>query len=291
MEDNMLILPDGRQIAYVEYGNPNGKPIILFHGNRNSRLMYEFISDYAYKSNLYVIVPDRPGYGLSDFYSHGSSIVDYPSDVTFLADSLDIDRFAVFGYSCGGPFALACAWKIPERITAVGVFASIGPLNPESSFGIPSGLRTLYWLSGRIPWSVRISLGITSYVVKHHIDTYLKIIHSSLSKTDKEIYGRLGLREKLRADRIDGVRQGGWAAAYDLSLAAKWPIPLDQINTRVHLWQGLEDKVVGRMGNYMARYISDCEAIFMTWVGHYWIFDHLPRMLDELLEYDVKSSI
>jgi len=283
MEDQILILPDGRQIAYMEYGNPNGKPVILFHGNRNSRLMFEFISDYAYKSNLYVIVPDRPGYGLSDFYSPGCSLVDYPSDVIFLADSLGIDRFAVFGYSSGGPSALSCAWKIPERLTAVGVFAGVGPLNWESSFGISTSLRTLYWVSGRIPWGVRISLEIASYVVRHHLDTYLKIIHSSLSKIDKEIYVRLGLREKLRADRIEGFRQGGRAAAYDLSLAGKWPIPLDEINIRTYLWQGLEDKVVGAMGNYMARYISNCEAIFMSGVGHYWIFDHLPQMLEELL--------
>lgn len=283
MDDQLLILPDGRQLAYIEYGNPNGKPIIMFHGNRNSRLMYEFISDYADKSGLYVVVPDRPGYGLSDFYSRGCSLVDYPSDVMFLADSLGIDRFAVFGYSSGGPFALSCAWKIPERLTAVGIFASVGPLNWESSFGIPVALRTLYWFSGRMPWSVRISLEIASFIVKHHLDTYLRIIHSSLSKTDREIYVRLGLRDKLRADRIEGFRQGGRAATYDLSIAGKWPIPLEEISIRTHLWQGLEDKVVGAMGSYMAKHISDCEAIFISGVGHYWIFDHLPQMLEKLL--------
>ena len=39
-----------------------------------------------------------------------------------LADHLGINEFVIFAPSGGGPFALACAWQIPDRLAAVGVF-------------------------------------------------------------------------------------------------------------------------------------------------------------------------
>ena len=38
-DTNILSLPDGRRLGYAEYGDPNGKPVMLFHGNPNSRLL------------------------------------------------------------------------------------------------------------------------------------------------------------------------------------------------------------------------------------------------------------
>jgi pimeloyl-ACP methyl ester carboxylesterase len=45
-------------------------------------------------------------------------------DVVAVADQLGVRRFAVLGMSIGGPYALACAVRHPDRVTAVGVSAS-----------------------------------------------------------------------------------------------------------------------------------------------------------------------
>jgi pimeloyl-ACP methyl ester carboxylesterase len=50
-----------------------------------------------------------------------------PADVVALADRLGIDRFAVLGYSGGGPYAVVCALAIPERLTCVGIVSGAGP--------------------------------------------------------------------------------------------------------------------------------------------------------------------
>ena len=104
-------LSDGRQLAYAEYGDPNGEP-----GNPNSRLLYGLMPGSPFQPGLHRIAPDRPGYGLSDFYPRGRTAADYPDDVVALADSLELDRFAAFSASGGGPSALACAWKILQRL-------------------------------------------------------------------------------------------------------------------------------------------------------------------------------
>ncbi len=65
--------------------------------------------------------------GLSDF-EPGRKILDWPNDVIQLADALEIDRFGVEGVSGGGPYAAACAYKIPDRL------GSLTGLNPVPFF-------------------------------------------------------------------------------------------------------------------------------------------------------------
>jgi len=45
----------------------------------------------------------------------GRSILDFPADVAALADHLGCPRFAVLGYSGGGPYALAAGYAMPDR--------------------------------------------------------------------------------------------------------------------------------------------------------------------------------
>lgn len=46
-------------------------------------------------------------------------MADWPTDVAALADALGIDRFVVAGHSAGGPYAVACAALLLERVSGV----------------------------------------------------------------------------------------------------------------------------------------------------------------------------
>ncbi len=172
---------------------------------------------------------------------------------------------------------------MPERLTAAGVFGSVGPFTPESAEGIIPGLRILYRLALRIPWAARIQMGLVSFLVRHYLDLYLKLIYTELTEGDRDIHIRLRLREAMRPDRFEGFCQGGSASAYDIALAGRWPIPLEQINMKVHLWQGEDDKSVGRMSRYMAEKLPNCVATFIPNAGHFWLFEHMGEMLDTLV--------
>src|SRR5512136_816792 len=119
-------LRDGRRLGYVEFGDPAGKPIFHFHGYPGSRLEGRIIHAAAVKCGARFIAVDRPGMGLSDFKPK-RTILDWPDDVVELADFLQIDQFAVEGASGGGPYSLACARKIPDRLTHVGVLSGVDP--------------------------------------------------------------------------------------------------------------------------------------------------------------------
>jgi len=131
-DDNILKLSDGRQLCYAEYGDPKGFPIIFFHGQASSRLLCGLIPGSPFLPGVRLIAPDRPGYGQTDFKKGVTTLENWPNDVVALANALGIDKFAVLGASGGGPYALACAWKIPECLTGVGVCSSLGPLLPET---------------------------------------------------------------------------------------------------------------------------------------------------------------
>jgi pimeloyl-ACP methyl ester carboxylesterase len=68
--------------------------------------------------------------GLSD-YKKDRTILDWPDDVVELADALGIDKFPIEGISGGGPYAAACAYKIPDRLTACGIISGLGPMDLE----------------------------------------------------------------------------------------------------------------------------------------------------------------
>ncbi len=120
--NQQIKLRDGRSLGYAEYGTPVGKPVFYFHGFPSSRLDWPlFDTDaIAARLNARIIAADRPGYGLSDF-KRGRKILDWPDDVVELADALQIDRFAVLGISGGGPYAEACSFKIPQRLSATAI--------------------------------------------------------------------------------------------------------------------------------------------------------------------------
>ena len=90
-----ILLPDGRKLAYAEFGKPDGRPVMYFHGAPSSRMEPLLIGNEKWvQSGLRVIAPDRPGIGGSDFQPN-RGFSDWPRDVLALADSLGLDRFPV----------------------------------------------------------------------------------------------------------------------------------------------------------------------------------------------------
>lgn len=163
---NFIRLSDGKKLCYAEYGDPNGKPVFLFHGNSGSRLIWGLAPDSPFLPNIRIIAPDRPGYGQTDYKKN--ALEKCPQDISELADHLGIDKFTIFAPSGGGPYALACAWKIPEMLNAVGVFGSVGPNVPQATKGAIKSLRILWKLSSYLFWLVKLQMKIIASIAKKY---------------------------------------------------------------------------------------------------------------------------
>jgi pimeloyl-ACP methyl ester carboxylesterase len=276
-----LSLHDGRRLGYGEYGNPDGEPGFYFHGHPGSRLEAEFADEAAADAGVRIIALDRPGYGLSDFQPH-RTILDWPPDVEEAADMLGLDRFSVLGASGGGPYALACAHEIPERITRAGVASGVGPYDaPGVTQGMRWQNRVGFQLGARVPPLARLIMWSMARQVRRRPERVLDAIAQAMSPADAEVVRRPEVRQVLAADIVEAFRQGSRGAALDVVLLGRpWGFRLDAITSDVFLWQGEADTLVPpAMGRHMVAQIRNCQATFFPGEGHLLVVDHMSEIV------------
>lgn len=281
-----LQLPDGRWLGYAEYGDPTGKPVIYFHGAPSSRLERHPDEGIAIVLGARIIAAERPGYGLSDFQRR-RRLLDWPTDVQALADGLGIERFAVVGYSGGGPYAAACAFKIPQRLTAAAMVCSASPLDaPGATQGMARLNRVGLALARYVPWPLLMRLqNAEARAILRDPERAIDQLASVLSEPDRAVLARPAVRQMLRETLVEAYRTGGRGAAWDdVLFAHRWGFQLRDIAMPVHLWQGARDVLVPpTMGRYLAGAIPNCHATFCPDEGHLLLFDHWREILTVLV--------
>ena len=102
LTEQRIILNDGRTLGFAEYGDPNGEPVLEFHGIPGSRLEAWSYDDAGKKVGARVIGVDRPGFGLSA-YRQGYRIVHWPTDVLEFANALGLKSLCRRGHLVGLP--------------------------------------------------------------------------------------------------------------------------------------------------------------------------------------------
>jgi pimeloyl-ACP methyl ester carboxylesterase len=278
----LLTLRDGRQLGYSEFGAPDGRPIIYCHGFPASRLEMRLGHEVAARSGIRLIAPDRPGYGLSDFQP-GRRISDWPRDVAELADALALRRFGVLGISGGGPYALACAAVLPNRVTVVGIVCGLGRLDVrEATAGMSRFGRLSFALTRRAPAASQILSRALAPVLRRSPQLILKLLASALPPPDAKVLSDPIVLGLLADAFREGLRQGGRGVALDLALYAQpWEFAVESIRVPCHLWHGEQDRTVPvAMGKRLAAAIPGCCARFYPDEGHF----SLPvRRMDEIL--------
>ena len=282
-----LRLEDGRLLGYAVYGDPEGWPIFYFHGFPGSRLEAQLADRVAARMGIRLIALDRPGFGLSDFKPR-RTIFEWPDDVVKIADALGINRFATIGVSGGGPYAAACALKIPQRLTAVAIVCGLGPLDTPN--GTDRMIRTnhlIFFLGRRLPWLAKISLWRIAYQVRRNPEGTLRRMIVALPDPDKAVLARPEVKTAMKDNVVEAFRGGSRGAACELLLYTRpWGFLLQDIATRVNLWHGEQDvSVPPTMGQYQARTIPNCRAIFYPDEGHFsLVINHMEEVLSGLLE-------
>jgi pimeloyl-ACP methyl ester carboxylesterase len=120
MHDTSMTLPDGRVLAYTDIGEPGGPLVVHSHGAPSSRLELTAFEEAFSELGVRVVCADRPGYGGSS-PKPGRRMAEWAWDVAAVADHLGMQRFAVMGASTGGPYAVACAAILPNRVASAAV--------------------------------------------------------------------------------------------------------------------------------------------------------------------------
>jgi pimeloyl-ACP methyl ester carboxylesterase len=272
--DGTLQLRDGRALSYLEVGKHDGTPVFHFHGDPSSRLEVLLLADQATTLGVRLIGLDRPGIGRSDA-KPGFRMLDWPNDVVEAADQLGVARFAIEGVSGGGAFALACAYKIPHRLSVCGLISSIAPVAFIKRAG-SRGMRATFWVLEHLP------SGLFRSLVRR---TMRKGATSSEAATEKTLLrnaARLGAGDqKLLSSpeilriwaqtAVESYRQGMQANVEEaLMLAKRWEFRAEDITfEHIFLWHGEQDRIVPvAPARLLARALPRCTATFYPDTGH-----------------------
>ncbi len=272
--------PNGRRLAYARYGTAGGAPVFYFHGGLSSRLDIAFADETCQHLAIELIAIDRPGIGLSD-YQADRSFMDWPADVAAVADDLGIRRFAVLGWSGGGPYVLACLQALPERIAAAAIVAGMAPITERARFNELGMLadRVLFPLSRRAP---RLAATLLMLARLQPAAMVRASVLQSVSAADRALLAPLPTPavtdfffEALRL----GVR--GTICDYRI-LGGDWKLEWRSLGP-VTLWQGEDDVLVPPShAMALANALPRAELELLPCRGHFLLHAEAERVLGEL---------
>lgn len=280
-----LTLKDGRRIAFHEYGDPAGMPVIFCHGS-GSHVHVMLLHHSAKRHNFRIIVPDRPGIGQSDFQA-GRKLLDGAADIAALADYLGIAKFGLMGISGGVPTLLACAYALPERLLFVVDLAGAAPLytDPQALSKLGTMDRVYAKLGAKLPlWLFQIPfslLGFQQKVMKSP-QAFAKIMGSSMCPADSELFAIPDMAYLFMRDFQELFRQGAKGAAFDAQLIyLDWGFDLRNIKMHVEIRQGTEDRWVPPMfSEYLSKTLPDSTLDLIPGQGHFYHMAYGDDTLD-----------
>lgn len=282
--EQALRLPDGRRLAFREFGDRGGMPVLGFHGTPGSSLMLRFLNEAAGGLGIRLIAPDRPGFG-------GSSpmpdrrLLDWPDDTARLLDELGLERASVMGISGGGPYALATAWALPKRVAALVIVSGMGPVaGPDATPDLPARYQRLVRFGDRAIKAARAVFAVEGLAWRHLPRlVYARMVAASPS-VDRRVLRQPGVGVSVRDAIRDGFRQGGRASADEFVLLSRpWGFQLAEVRCPVILWHGEHDRLTPiPMARQMAARLPDCRPRIRSDAGHFFAFAEPEAILAPL---------
>lgn len=242
LHDEVLRLRDGRRLAYAEWGDPNGAPLLFFHAVPGSRLWFDEPATAA--RGVRLVTTDRPGYGKSDL-KEGASLLSWVEDIEQLLSHLEIDRFAVVAWSMGCPYALAVAAKLSKNVGHVGLL-SISHVPPDER---PESMKPPPEQDVQAAASDPAGL-IKRWSLMDEWRVYAEqpgAILDGLPEVDKQMLDELGYRRALEESIREGMRQGLRGMLWEeVAMLRPWGFRLSDIGVETHVWRGGHESAAAR---------------------------------------------
>lgn len=286
--EQVVQLADGRVLGYAEFGDPAGLPVLWFHGTPGASKQVPPEAPAAARSRgVRLIGLERPGTGRSTAHRY-ARVLDWAVDVRQVSDRLGLDRFAVVGLSGGGPFVLACAYLLPDRVVAGAVLGGIGPTaGPEAAPGHTRLLApfapVLSLIAGpagtAMTWLLR---PLAATVASPVFDLYARLGPSP----DRPVLARPDMKAAFLHDLTTAIPYGLRAPANDLLLFARhWGFSLRDIRVPIRFWHGADDVIVPLShGVHQAALVPDAQLTVVPGGGHFSGYETVHEVLDTLLD-------
>ena len=271
LHDAELRLRDGRVLGYADHGPVDGVPLLFFHGTPGARVALSAPAlATAARFGVRVVVPERPGYGLSTPQAT-RTMLSWAADVEALADHLRLERFAVAGASGGGPYALACAHAMPARVSLAGLICTAGRFTGRDDLRRLSPLnRVKFGVPRWAPWLLRTDLALLAPLVRRWPGPLTRLMAQRSAGDRAAMATAADYQARLERLLTEAFRQGAAGLYSDLVLGSRdWGFDVRHIDVPVELWHGEEDQMAPpHMARALAEALPHCTAHWIPGGGH-----------------------
>ena len=287
--ENIVQLHDGAVVAFQEYGDATGTPVIFCHGWPSSRTMAQLTDEPARALGVRIVSPDRPGISGSSMQLD-RKLSDWPRVVEQFVDGLGIGEFRMLAISGGAPYAYATAVAIPERVRAIAVVGGVIPFAELKDFkGLlplyrymltfyrnrPQLLRQLFYLA-RPFLSFRAPISLRPLFLKMLL---LRPCDAASLRDDAAFEAIFESQRRAWRGSVEGVLAD--AQIY----AQPWGFAVEDVRVPVRLWHGIEDRAFAvRLAKEIANRFPNCKSRFIQNEGHYSLpIRHMHKILEDLM--------
>jgi pimeloyl-ACP methyl ester carboxylesterase len=282
--DQRTTLPDGRQMWWRIWGDPDGRPLLRLQGTPGSRLSIPPLHEEWANRRLRVIMADRPGFGLSTRLP-GRSVLDVADDYAVLLDELQLESVAVLGISGGAPHALAFARRHPDRVRALSVVAGVAPVRDDDVARLPKANATSYELA-KLGWAALNEFTAREReVMLADPVAGLRASMVDAPPDDQRIMSEPAWQESHRIGVREALRQGaeGWTDEV-MAVLSPWGFEPEQVQPHVTWWAGEADIncPIAAVRRYVAR-LPSAELHVWEGAGHLRQYLRANEFLSDLL--------
>jgi pimeloyl-ACP methyl ester carboxylesterase len=271
LEGNIAV-GDDRQIGFAEFGDPQGRAVFWLHGTPGARRQIPMEARvYAEKRQIRLIGVDRPGIGSSSPYQY-DTVFAFAEDLRTIADTLGIDRFEVIGLSGGGPYTLACAAAMPDRVVAAGVLGGVAPVRGADAIG--GGVSTLITAAAPVVEVAGAPLRLVASQLIRLIRPVAEPALYAYARISPEADRRLLVRPEFKAmfldDLLNGSRKQLAAPFADVVVFARdWGFRLDEVKVPIRWWHGDRDHIVPfEHGRHVVSRLPDAQLTHLPGESH-----------------------
>jgi pimeloyl-ACP methyl ester carboxylesterase len=283
--DVALRLSDGRRLMAADVGDPQGVPVLYVAGYGHCRLARHPDDGLAAAAGVRLLAVDPPGLGGSD-PRPGYSLLTWARDGIELAGQLGIGRFAVLGWSWGGPYALALAHEYPDRVTSVGLVSALGGwlAGPGHLSQARREYRNFASLCRSAPPLVKVFLARQRRAVLADPKAAQARDLAAAPPADQAAAARPGVAAMLASSQAEAWRQGT-AGMYDHSRAVTlpWGFTPAEVRAPASIWHGTADpEIFPGMAGHLARAMPHASPTILPGEGHLLLFTHWAGILRQL---------
>lgn len=271
LEGNIAVGED-RQIGFAEFGAPQGRAVFWFHGTPGARRQIPTEARvYAEHHDVRLIGVDRPGIGSSTPHQYGT-VSAFADDLRTIADTLGIDKMAVVGLSGGGPYTLACAAGLPDRVVAAGVLGGVAPTRGRDAISgglMDLGRRVAPLLRvGGSP--LRLSASVLIRMARPVASPALDVYGLMSPQADRHLLARPEFKAMFLDDLLNGSRKQLAAPFNDVIVFARdWGFRLEDVSVPVRWWHGDHDHIIPfSHGEHVVSRLPNAELFHLPGESH-----------------------